>query len=200
MADLAVAMPHALLLFVGWACLLTGALQLMALPSGDQGGLRVAYGINMAWAALVLSGLWAPVGQVLDLGVPCWFLDAPGAWVRGAVRRVALRAGYVPIADVEEAVAVAAAAGGMGKGVGAAADVEAGLEEGKREESVVAVGKPPRPPAAVARGASPPPLSPPAVQPGRREEGNNEWWRKRQGSPPPAVEEGTPLLRGGFGQ
>lgn len=203
MADLAVAMPHALLLFVGWACLLTGALQLMALPSGDQGGLRVAYGINMAWAALVLSGLWAPVGQVLDLGVPCWFLDAPGAWVRGAVRRVALRAGYVPIAELEEAVAVAAAAGGMGKGVGAVADVEAGLEEGKREASVVvAAGKAPRPfaGAAVARGASPPPLSPPAVQPGRREEGNNELWRKRQGIPPAAVEEGTPLLRGGFGQ
>ena len=200
-ADMAHALPHALLLLIGWACLVTGALQMLALPPGS-GGLRLAYAINMAWAALVLSGLWAPVGQVLEVGVPCWCVESPSAWLGDCIRRAARRAGYVPIAEAE-----AAAADGDDSHGSSIRDVEAGEADGEEKEkekggaAVVVAGKPPRHPLFRATTPAPaPPLSPPAVQPGQREEGNNELWRKRQGSPPPAVEEGTPLLRGGSKQ
>lgn len=187
MADMAHVLPYALLLIIGWACLVTGALQMLALPpEPEQGkeGIHLAYAINMAWAALVLSGLWVPIGQVLDIGAPFWCLDAPGEWFRGCFRRAALRAGYVPIAEAKEALVRAS------KSHKSLPDL---MEEGKRSEEqesvIVNVGqKKPR------RHAPAPPLSPPAVQPGRREEGNNELGRRRQGSPQPAVEEGTPLL------
>jgi hypothetical protein len=62
--DLAYAFPHVLMLLVGWACLITGTRAMIALFP-DNGNLCIAYGVNIAWASLVLSGFWVPVSQIL---------------------------------------------------------------------------------------------------------------------------------------